>query len=139
MVAHRLGTQDKMGGDLSIGLALGDQGENLVFAVRQLREELRGSALRSWSSAAEIVHQAFCDGRTKDRLAVSHSANGAQGLLLYGALEQLAARSSPNGSKARQVTPNHPPPRNPHMRPRSPHTPPRPHPLPPTPLPPTHA
>ena len=66
VVAHRLGAQDEAGGDVGIGLALGHQGKNSVFAVRQLREELCGATLRGWSSAAEVAHQVLGDGRTKD-------------------------------------------------------------------------
>ena len=42
MVAHRLGTQDEAGSDVGIGLALGDQGQNFVFSICQLREKLAG-------------------------------------------------------------------------------------------------
>ncbi len=99
MVAHRLGAQDEAGGDVGIGLALGNQGKNFVFAVRQLREELRGATLRGWSSAAEVAHQVLGDGRTKDGLAVRHGTDGAQGLFLHGTLEEIAARSSANGGE----------------------------------------
>ena len=78
MVAHRLGTQDEASGDVGIGLALGDQSENFIFAIRQFREELRGSTRCCRSHAAEIEHQALCDNRTKDGLTVSNSANGPQ-------------------------------------------------------------
>src|SRR5438876_5762001 len=80
MVAHRLGTQDEVSGDLSIGLALSNQGENFVFAVRQLREELPGTTLGGWARAAEVVHQALSDGRTKDGSATRHGTDGAQRL-----------------------------------------------------------
>ena len=99
VVAHRFRAQDQVGGDVSIGFALGNQGENLVFAVRQLREELCGATLRGWSSAAEVVNQALGDGRTKDGLTARHSTDGAQSLLLHGALEEVAARSSANGGE----------------------------------------
>ena len=91
--------QDEAGGDVGIGLALGNQGKNFVFAVRQLREELRGATLRGWSSAAEVAHQVLGDGRTKDGLAVRHGTDGAQGLFLHGTLEEIAARSSANGGE----------------------------------------
>src|SRR6266700_5625009 len=58
MVAHGLGTQDEASSDVGIGLALGDQGEDLVFAIRQLREELRRATLRGRASPAEVVDQA---------------------------------------------------------------------------------
>src|SRR5260370_17270931 len=83
VVAHRLGTQDKAGSDLGIRLALRNQGEDLVFTLRQLREELRGSTLRGWSRRAEIAYQAPCDGWTKDTLAVSPSPNAPPHLPLH--------------------------------------------------------
>ena len=54
VVSHRLWAQDEVGGDVGIGLALGNQGEDLVFAHRQFWKELRGSTLRAWSCRAEI-------------------------------------------------------------------------------------
>jgi len=46
MVAHRLGTQDEAGSDLSIRITLSNQGEHLVFALHQFWEELLGATLR---------------------------------------------------------------------------------------------
>lgn len=76
VIAYRLRAQNEAGSDFGIGLALGNQGQNFVFALRQFREELRGSTLCAWSRAAEIVHQVFRDGWTKDGLAITDGANG---------------------------------------------------------------
>src|SRR5437016_1471724 len=103
MVAHRLGTQDQVGGDLSIGLALSEKREYFVFALRQLREELLGARLRTWACAAEVVHQALGDGRAEDGLAAGHGTDSTQRLLLHGALEEVAASPGADGGKDRLV------------------------------------
>ncbi len=56
MVAHRFRAQDEVGSDVGIGLALSDQRENLVFALGQLRKELR------WATLGNEVSAASCRG-----------------------------------------------------------------------------
>src|SRR6266699_922336 len=101
MVAHRLGTQDDVGWGVSTGLALGHQGENFVFTIRQLWEELHGSTCCAWSSAREVVYQACCHGWAKNGLAVPDRAYGPQRLLLNDSFEQVTACPGTDGGKDR--------------------------------------
>jgi hypothetical protein len=81
------------------------KGEELVFTIRQFREELSRPTLAHWPGAAEVVHQALGDGRAKDGLAAGHRPNGPQGLLLHGSFEEVAARVGAPGDHRGRLVP----------------------------------
>ena len=69
VVAHRLHAQEQRLGYLLVALALGDEGEDLLFAFGELGE---GASRRAGGRGAEVVHQALGDGGTEDGLAAGH-------------------------------------------------------------------
>src|SRR5262249_20708929 len=75
VVAHRLGAEDEVAGDLYIALALGEQVKNLALTVGQSRKDLwrRGGLGRR-----EEGDQSGGDRWAKDGLAASHCPERAQ-------------------------------------------------------------
>jgi hypothetical protein len=75
VVAHGRGTEHKTGGDVGLSVAACDQVEDLVFAVSQLRINLR---YRGRSEAGEEVDQMGGDAPADDGLATTDGADGSQ-------------------------------------------------------------
>src|SRR5439155_10728164 len=75
MVAHGFGAQHEAGGDFGVLLALGDQVEDLPFAVAELREHPRQG---SGSKAGEELHQPSGDSWAEDSFALANRADGTR-------------------------------------------------------------
>src|SRR5690242_9408367 len=96
VVANGLSAEDELLGDGGVGETLGDEAEDLALAVGQLRE---GLGRRGRRRGAKVLHQAAGDGWAEDGFAVGDSANGTNGLVAAGAIEQVAAGAGAHGGE----------------------------------------
>ena len=74
--------------DLGVGLVSGDEGKDLVLALGEFEEGVRGSAR---TGSREILHQTTGYGRAEDGLAAHDGPDRTQYLGFQGAFQQVAA------------------------------------------------
>ena len=92
VVLDRLLGEEQLRSDLPVGLAVGDQGQDLPLSVGQLVDVVGVGLV-----ASDAVDDPACRGRVDERPSVRHGANGADQLVAVDLLEQVPRRAGQDG------------------------------------------
>src|SRR5437763_815863 len=89
VIGYGFETEAEPPGNVVVVVSLGDQAEDLTFAVGELGKDLwRQDGLGS----GEEVDQPLGNGRTEDRLTSANGPDRSQDLILVGIFQDVAAR-----------------------------------------------
>src|SRR5215472_3271731 len=96
VVAHGFGAEHQALCNLSIVVSLSQQQEDFPLALGQFRKRLRWCG--QGFGGSKVANQAFGNGWTEDGFPATDGLDRSQRLVLVGAFEQVAARTSAHGS-----------------------------------------
>src|SRR5215212_8387010 len=103
VVSNRLQAHEQLPGYLLVALALGNQGEDLLFALGELRED--ALLPRPWDG--EEDQDALSHSGAEDRLAACYRSDGVHYPLAAGVFQEVALGSSAHRSENRIIVLEH--------------------------------